>query len=235
VCAHASTSVPRAPLSRVHALCSSLAGAPSSETEPESSDKHGRGGNAATKKQRAEWNRTAYKKLKLASGAARMAAAISDDGIGAVATEGDNARDGHYLLKWQGVPYTLQADRVDTEFGTLAAGELVVDGEYLSEVGRAPGWFTPSPGNTTTVLVKHVVHTGIVLLPVSAENPLPKSCDKSKATAAGACKVHTSDHEAIMCEMVRRDRLEYDSESDSESEDESDDESEAPGSGSDDE
>ena len=42
-----------------------------------------------------------------------------------------------------------------------------------------------------------------------------------------------SDHEIIMREMVRRDRLEYDVESDSESEDESDDESEAPGDDSD--
>ncbi len=41
------------------------------------------------------------------------------------------------------------------------------------------------------------------------------------------------DHEMVMHEMVRRDRLEYDVKSDSEPEDESDDESEVPDDGSD--
>ena len=42
---------------------------------------------------------------------------------------------------------------------------------------------------------------------------------------AGALKVSPADHEAAMAESVRRDRLEYDSESDSE-EEESDEECE---------
>ena len=75
---------------------------------------------------------------------------------------------------------------------------------------------------------------GITLLPISASDKLPNACDKKAATRDGARKLSPSDHEAAMAEGVRRDRLEYDSESDSESEEESEEESDAPEDASDD-
>ena len=157
-------------------------------------------------------------------------------GIGLVATEDPDTR-GYYVLKWTSLPYTLQADK-PTEFGTFAEGTLVADGEYLNPVGRARDWYTGSPGNVTTVQVAHVLLPGITLLPISASDKLPNACNKAAATRDGARKLSPSDHEAAMAEGVRRDRLEYDSQSDSESEEseeESEEESDAPEDASDEE
>jgi hypothetical protein len=65
----------------------------------------------------------------------------------------------------------------------------------------------------------------LALLPISTANKLPTSCAVLQATRAGACKVAPAEHEVILAEAVRRDRLEYDSESASESEEEPEEES----------
>ena len=70
-----------------------------------------------------------------------------------------------------------------------------------------------------------MLRSGLQLLPISANNKLPNTCNKPAAKAAGAVKVSSDDHDAILDEAVRRDRLEFDSDSSEEEEsDEEDDE-----------
>ena len=59
------------------------------------------------------------------------------------------------------------------------------------------------------VEVKYVLQTGLQLQPISTTNALPNACARVKAMRKKAIKVSTLDHEAIMDEATKRDRLEY--------------------------
>ena len=155
---------------------------------------------------------------------ARTSLQIVEGEVGVYGTSADDTR-GYYVVVWRGEPYNLQE-----ETNGMAIGTLVADADYFNPVDRAPGWYTPSPGNTTVVDVAHVLRTGLVLLPLSDTNKLPGGLAKAvkrDATEQRAAKVDPEDHEAIMAEALKRDRLDYDeSESESESEDEGEDEPE---------
>ncbi len=81
-------------------------------------------------------------------------------------------------------------------------------------------WYTP-PGDTTVVEVKYVLRTGLQLQPISTTNALPNACARVKAMRKKAIKVSTLDHEAIMEEATKRDRLEYKEDNEDESNKES--------------
>jgi hypothetical protein len=87
----------------------------------------------------------------------------------------------------------------------IPVGSMVVDGLYFNRVQRAPFWYTPS-GDATVV---EVLRTGLQLQPISTTNALPNACARVKAMRKKAIKVLTLDHEAIMEEATKRDRLEY--------------------------
>ena len=65
-------------------------------------------------------------------------------GIGAVVTL-DESTDGYYLVEWTCDPYICQDSK-----------QLLVEGYYLNEVERAPGWYTKSKLSDKH-LMKHVV------------------------------------------------------------------------------
>ena len=152
----------------------------------------------------------------------RMSLQIVEGDVAAYGTTDEDTR-GYYLVVWRGEPYTLQE-----ETDGVAADTLVADADYFNPVDRAPGWYTPSPGNKVVVQVAHVLRTGLALLPLSSDNKLPPGLAKAAKTEAAkqkASKVAAADHELIMEEATQRDQLEYDksdaeSESDSEEEDE---------------
>jgi hypothetical protein len=81
--------------------------------------------------------------------------------------------------------------------------------------------------------VRYVLQSGLHLQPISTTNKLTMACQRREATQKKAVKVTFQDHEAIMEEESKRDRLEYDdnnddkSEEKSESEEEIDEESES--------
>ncbi len=52
--------------------------------------------------------------------------------------------------------------------------------------------------------------TGFQLQPISKTNKLPTACNKSEAAQKKAVKVTLLDHEVIMEEAGKQDRLEYD-------------------------
>ncbi len=90
----------------------------------------------------------------------------------------------------------------------IPVGSMVVDGLYFNRVQQAPLWYTPS-GDTTVVEVKYVLRTGLQLQPISTTNALPNAWARVEAMRKKAIKVSALDHEAIMEEATKHDRLEY--------------------------
>ncbi len=142
----------------------------------------------------------------------------------------DEKTMGYYLVKWLSKPYTLQED-TEGMSGMIPVGSMVVDGLYFNRVQQAPLWYTPS-GNTTVLEVKYVLQTGLLPQPISTTNALPNACARVEAMRKKAIKVSILDHEAIMEEATKHDRLKYEeddvheSDDDSEESKESDSESE---------
>ncbi len=158
-----------------------------------------------------------------------MSLMMREGHIGAVGTTDKKAMV-YYLVKWLSEPYTLQED-TEGMSGMIPIGSMVVDGLYFNRVQQAPLWYTPS-GDTMVMEVKYILQTGLQLQPISTTNALPNTCTRIEAMRKKAIKVSTLDHEAIMEEATKRDRLKYEednvheSDEDSEESKESDSESE---------
>ncbi len=133
-----------------------------------------------------------------------MSLMIHEGEVGAIGTT-DKAAMGYYILKWLSKPYSLQAD-AEGMSGMITAGAMVVDGLYFNRVQRAPYWYTRS-GETTIVEVRHVLRSGLQLDKISATNKLPQVCNRLEARRKKAVKIAAVDHEVIMEEAGRRDRL----------------------------
>jgi hypothetical protein len=97
---------------------------------------------------------------------------------------------------------------MDGMSGMIGVGTIVVDALYFNWVERAPHWYTQSK-ETTMVEVRYVLLTGLHLLPISKTNKLPMVCNRREAVQKKAVKVMLLDHEVIMEEAGKRDRLEY--------------------------
>ena len=69
--------------------------------------------------------------------------------------------------------------------------------------------------------MQQVVLSDATLLPISRSNKPPNTCNKASATRLKACKICLDDHDQILEDINRRDRLSYD-EASSEEEDDSD-------------
>ena len=90
----------------------------------------------------------------------------------------------------------------------IGAGVMVADAIFYNKVTHAPFWYTQS-GETMVVEVRYVLLTGLEMEEVSAMNTLPQACNRVKAKRQKVTRVTLLDHEAIMEEAERRDRLEY--------------------------
>jgi hypothetical protein len=108
----------------------------------------------------------------------------------------------------------------------IGAGTMVADMLYFNRVERATHWYTQSY-MTTVVEVRYVLLTGFQLQPISKTNKLTTVCNRREAAQKKAVKVTLLDHEVIVEEAVKRDRLEYDVDNDDsyESKEESEEES----------
>ena len=140
---------------------------------------------------------------------ARMAFMIREGDDAAVGTS-DEAAMGYYVVKWISEPYSLMADK-DGMAGIISAGALVADALFFNQVERAPYWYTQSE-ETTVVEVRHVLRSGLHLEEISTINPVPRACNRLEARRQKAVRVPLFDHEIIMEEAGKRDRLEYDEE-----------------------
>ena len=162
-----------------------------------------------------------------------MAETVVDAGIGAFLTD-DPEVDGYYLVKWTTTPYTLQEDVILKEYTPhikISTGELVCNAQYFNPVPRAPYWYTPLD-TPTVVRMQQVVLPDATLLPISKSNKLPNTCNKASATRLKACKIFLNDHDQILEDINRRDRLSYDEASSEEEEDDSDESASSSSNGS---
>ena len=131
--------------------------------------------------------------------------------VGAVGTM-DAAAMGYYKVKWLSEPYTLQEETVGMA-SLIGTGKMVAKAVYFNRVQHAPYWYMLS-GEHMIVEVRHVLRTGLHLQPISVANKLPQACNRMEATRQKALKVMHLNHDAIMEEASRRDRLEYDDDKD---------------------
>jgi hypothetical protein len=142
----------------------------------------------------------------------RMLLIAQDGEVGAVTTI-DKAAMGYYQVKWLSKPNTLQ---VDTECmsSVIVAGSMVVDALYFYRVECAPYWYSQS-GEMTVVEVRHVLQTGLKMEEINTRNKLPQACNRLDAMRKKARKIASQDHEAIMEEAKKCNRLEYNDNKDS--------------------
>ncbi len=146
---------------------------------------------------------------------ARMLLMVWEGEVGAVGTT-DKAAMGYYLVKWLSELYALQAD-TEGMSGMIVARAMVVDALHFNSVEHAPYCYTQSE-ETTIIKVRHVLQTGLEMEDISTRNKLPQACNRLDATRKKALKIVSQDHEAIMEDAGRRDRLEYNNNKDSNNE-----------------
>jgi hypothetical protein len=167
-----------------------------------------------------------------------MAERIKPDKYGAFSTTDEDA-DGYYIVKWTSEPYTLQEDKLLTEYTPamrIPAGTLVCDAEYYNKVPGASLWYTPTQGDerNTVVRVQQVVAADLTMMPISDSNKLPAGMskkNKQEATKQNALRLESDEHDMVLDEIHRREVLEHDedveSDDDEEMSDEDEDEDEA--------
>ena len=79
---------------------------------------------------------------------------IEVGGIGAVPTE-DTDADGYYLVEFTSEPYEYQESH-----------QLIVEGQYMNPVKRAPKRYTRSDLFDTHFLVINIVHEAVTMDPI---------------------------------------------------------------------
>ena len=96
-----------------------------------------------------------------------LTSAVSDSveigEIGAIATGGEDADDGYYLVGFTGCPYTEH----------VTDGSLKCKGNWLYQVPGARKCFTKSTTETTIDMV-NVVATSVVMDPITPSNRISK-------------------------------------------------------------
>ena len=141
-----------------------------------------------------------------------MAEKIAEGEVGAVSTS-DDKTDGYYLVKWCGIPYTLQESVVNTSFldnDTMEPGEMVCKAMYYNPVQleNMKYWYFLSRYEALIPL-QQVLRTGIKMHPISNENKPNGKGQKAMRNLKRkkAVKIDESDVEEIGEEMARREDI----------------------------
>ena len=130
----------------------------------------------------------------------------------------DSTTDGYYIVEWTSEPYTLQEDKMLTEFKPamqLKAGALVCDAIYLEKAPGGKLWFTRTIGEQlkTTVRLQQVLAANLTSFePISMTNPVPSRLTKKQKkefAQYGAERLGVDEHEEIVEEICRREILEH--------------------------
>jgi hypothetical protein len=111
------------------------------------------------------------------------------------------------VVEWLSEPYSLQVD-TDGMAGVIGTGKIMANAIYYNRVPSPPYWYTKSE-EKTVVKVRHVLKSELDVKEVSAMNPLPWGCNRMEATWQKAVMVNILNHEVIMEEAEKRNRLEY--------------------------
>ena len=145
---------------------------------------------------------------------------IAEGEVGAVLTY-DDKTDGYYLVKWCGIPYTLQESVVNTSFSdndTMEPGEMVCKAMYYNPVQLEDMryWYVLSRYEALIPL-QQVLRTSIKMHRISADNKpnvkgqkLIRNLKRRKAV-----KIDESDVEEIGKETARREDIDIEAKLDS--------------------
>ena len=98
----------------------------------------------------------------------RMAEAVEEGNYGAQAYDDDSGKkNGYYLVRWEGTPYTLQED-TESQGNIIPAGEVACKATYLYDVERAPHVYTNPKAESleeakVLVRMQHVIDADVKL------------------------------------------------------------------------
>ena len=130
-----------------------------------------------------------------------VAMEIEIGSFGTVCTvDNESAKDGYYLIQFTSLPFTAQEEN----------GTLQVKGQWLYELPGAALWFYHEEAPEETVEVTTILAPNLNLIPFSPENQPKGIISRKQAGDNDAMRLTQEDHDTIMDEIQRRDRLEYD-------------------------
>ena len=140
----------------------------------------------------------------------QLALSIVEGGYGAYSVDG---KLDYYIVKWAGTPRQVEKDeviRVDRKDVQLFAGEWVCDGIWLNHVPRAKNWYFVG-NKKVTVRLKGLLHADLDMMPISADNPLPRINRrvKEQVLPLNPIKVSDYDHDYMMDEAHRREDFDF--------------------------
>ena len=156
-----------------------------------------------------------------------MHSLVEEGKYGAIGTN-DSREVGYYVVRFLSPPYTLQANKV-VDGKILHKGEQVADACYLESMKSKTLWYFETKGTSqlVTVAMKTTVHPNLSCYIARSTHHIPHTlCDRNEAINAMTRKpilLTQEDHDMIMDEIERRDRIDYEQHIESD-EDSSDDE-----------
>ncbi len=109
------------------------------------------------------------------------------------------------------VTATAAVPEMVTEMAVMASSTAAVVAMAAAMVALAaiaPYWYTQSE-ETSIIEIRHVLQSGLQLKEICTTNKLPQACNRLEATRKNAGKISMQEHETIMEEAERCDRLEY--------------------------
>ena len=126
--------------------------------------------------------------------AARIAASTS-----AAAPALGDATDGYfYVVKFTSAAYVYELENeLDSDWGMLPAGTLVLDAQHTNLLVRARRWFGPNP-HTVTVPAEQLLHAMFDMAPAPltpAVLPERPSAAHRAAVSQGAVELSSDDHD----------------------------------------
>jgi hypothetical protein len=149
--------------------------------------------------------------------ASNMAATVVEGEYGAISTSAQNC--GYYMVKFLSCPYVNQ-EAINVDGQIIAKGAMIADACYLELVDKKRkdwnDWYIEPIGEPqlVTVAMRTLVHPHIPVFRATEKAHIPKRMCID--TGLGAffqrtpVQLPTNEHEVLLDEISRRDKLEFD-------------------------
>jgi hypothetical protein len=147
-----------------------------------------------------------------------MALEVKVDGYGAMDTDDPNSEEGYYLVTWKGLPFTAQEQMTTREGDVIQKGELVCEAFHVDSVRGEVRRFKDTT-NETVVRMQYILAADVQTI-----------SEQTGAQRFARIVVSEEEHDAIVDEMDRRERIDHEEdvlaslENDDSSDDDDDDE-----------
>ena len=125
------------------------------------------------------------------------AADVKVGGYGAMDTDDPAAEEGYYLVQWKGLPFSAQEQMTTREGDVIQKGELVCEAQHLDSVGGEPRCFKATT-NDTVVRMQYILAADVA---VEKKREGRQTYDRHE--------VDEDEHDAIVDEIDRRERIDH--------------------------